>query len=324
MAIMPHCVVCGYSGAAEVAGSVEFADYIPSWRPPCNADGTQIVGWSNSLGVTAPDGVGLFCRRAPRARRGSRRLAAAGGIPAIDRRSRRERREEGCGVDSRPLGLVDGSQGSRRPTGFDHTMKFAAALVVPVPSAGDSSGDRAAQAAAGADPYYQFRHHRETIAAVWVARRQCLCPLRNPRARLGSAGGADRLRRRVAPSCRVDRGRHRPASLDCRTDTVPAAAQPATLEAMGRLTGAPRCDHIRSASPQVWRPQTSCAPGTLLTAPFARFLRVAMNRHGLWLRLDGQFFKKQNVERRGNSYGPPGKQAGGAGAVTEHFKIFPA
>ncbi len=80
---MPHCVVCGYSGAAEVAGSVEFADYIPSWRPPCNADGTQIVGWSNSLGVTAPDGVGLFCRQHLARAKKLRQLPAAEAVQAI-------------------------------------------------------------------------------------------------------------------------------------------------------------------------------------------------------------------------------------------------
>jgi hypothetical protein len=32
MAIMPHCVVCGFDGGAEVAGSVEFADYNPGGR----------------------------------------------------------------------------------------------------------------------------------------------------------------------------------------------------------------------------------------------------------------------------------------------------
>jgi hypothetical protein len=61
MAIMPHCVVCGFSSGAEVAGEVEFADYTgQSWR--INGDGAPIIGWCNSLGVTAPEGVGLFCR----------------------------------------------------------------------------------------------------------------------------------------------------------------------------------------------------------------------------------------------------------------------
>lgn len=62
MAIMPHCVVCGFHSGSEVAGSVAFADSSPDWRPPTNADGFQVLGWSNSLGVTAPDGVGLFCQ----------------------------------------------------------------------------------------------------------------------------------------------------------------------------------------------------------------------------------------------------------------------
>jgi hypothetical protein len=55
MAIMPHCVVCGFHGRAPVAGSVTFADYSSSWQEP------PYVGWSNSLGVTAPEGIGLFC-----------------------------------------------------------------------------------------------------------------------------------------------------------------------------------------------------------------------------------------------------------------------
>jgi hypothetical protein len=63
VAIMPHCVVCGFDSGAEVAGSVEFADYSPDWRPPTNADGYQVLGWSNAMGVTAPDGVGLFCQQ---------------------------------------------------------------------------------------------------------------------------------------------------------------------------------------------------------------------------------------------------------------------
>jgi hypothetical protein len=60
MAIMPHCVVCGFH---KVAGDVRFANYTPGWTPPTDAQGYQIIGWSNELGVTAPDGVGLFCRK---------------------------------------------------------------------------------------------------------------------------------------------------------------------------------------------------------------------------------------------------------------------
>jgi hypothetical protein len=81
MAIMPHCVVCGFSAGAEVAGSVEFADYSPSWRPPTNRDGIQVLGWSNSLGVTAPEGVGLFCRAHLKRAQKLRRLPAA---PAVE------------------------------------------------------------------------------------------------------------------------------------------------------------------------------------------------------------------------------------------------
>jgi hypothetical protein len=54
MTIKPHCVVCRFSSDAEDA--VQFADYDPNWQP------APYVGWSNSLGVTAPPGVGLFCR----------------------------------------------------------------------------------------------------------------------------------------------------------------------------------------------------------------------------------------------------------------------
>lgn len=53
MAIKPHCVVCGFD--SDAAGAVQFADYDSNWRPP-------YVGWSNSLGVTAPPGVRLFCQ----------------------------------------------------------------------------------------------------------------------------------------------------------------------------------------------------------------------------------------------------------------------
>jgi hypothetical protein len=73
MAIMPHCVVCGFDSGAVVAGSVEFADYNPGWQDP-TIDGNLVIGWSNSLGVTAPDGVGLFCREHLKAARKLRRL----------------------------------------------------------------------------------------------------------------------------------------------------------------------------------------------------------------------------------------------------------
>jgi hypothetical protein len=39
MAIMPHCVVCGFDSGSEVAGSVAFADYSRSWRPPSTREG---------------------------------------------------------------------------------------------------------------------------------------------------------------------------------------------------------------------------------------------------------------------------------------------
>lgn len=53
MAVKAHCVVCGNDN--ECAGEVAFADYDPDRQTPL------IIGWSNSLGVTAPEGVGEFC-----------------------------------------------------------------------------------------------------------------------------------------------------------------------------------------------------------------------------------------------------------------------
>jgi hypothetical protein len=86
MAIMPHCVVCGFSSGAEVAGSVEFADYTgPSWR--VNSDGLPIIGWSNSLGVTAPEGVGLFCRDHLKAAKKLRRLHSDQAVARLSARA---------------------------------------------------------------------------------------------------------------------------------------------------------------------------------------------------------------------------------------------
>jgi hypothetical protein len=79
MAIMPHCVVCGFDSGAEVAGSVEFADHNPGWQEP-TIDGNPVIGWSNSLGVTAPDGVGLFCRKHLKTARKLRRLPSAEAV----------------------------------------------------------------------------------------------------------------------------------------------------------------------------------------------------------------------------------------------------
>ena len=56
MAIMAHCVVCGYHSDSEIAGWVRFADYDPAWNPP------TALGWSNELGLTESPGVGCFCR----------------------------------------------------------------------------------------------------------------------------------------------------------------------------------------------------------------------------------------------------------------------
>jgi hypothetical protein len=82
MAIMPHCVVCGFSSGAEVAGEVEFADYTgPSWRG--NSDGVPVIGWCNSLGVTAPEGVGLFCRDHLKAAEKLRRLRSEEAVARL-------------------------------------------------------------------------------------------------------------------------------------------------------------------------------------------------------------------------------------------------
>jgi hypothetical protein len=90
---MPHCVICGFSSGAEVAGSVEFADYAPGWLPPINSEGYPLVGWCNSLGVTAPDGVGLFCRDHLKAAKKLRRLTAE---EAVARLSARADHTHGC------------------------------------------------------------------------------------------------------------------------------------------------------------------------------------------------------------------------------------
>lgn len=62
MAIMPHCVVCEFESGYQYVEEVTFADYAADWPHPRSADGSLIVGWSNSLGITAPPGMGLFCR----------------------------------------------------------------------------------------------------------------------------------------------------------------------------------------------------------------------------------------------------------------------
>ncbi len=83
MAIMPHCVVCGFYSGSEVAGSVKFADYHPAWQPPRAHDGTEVLGWCNSLGVTAAEGIGLFCRtHLARARR-LRKLSSADAVARL-------------------------------------------------------------------------------------------------------------------------------------------------------------------------------------------------------------------------------------------------
>ena len=81
--MMPHCVVCGFSSGAEVAGSVRFADYNPDIGPPHNAEGYPLLGWTNSLGVTAPEGVGLFCADHLKAAKKLRRLPADEGVELL-------------------------------------------------------------------------------------------------------------------------------------------------------------------------------------------------------------------------------------------------
>ena len=53
MAIKAHCVVCGYD--SEI-GELQFSDY----HPELDCEPSPL-GWSNSLGVTAPEGAGQFC-----------------------------------------------------------------------------------------------------------------------------------------------------------------------------------------------------------------------------------------------------------------------
>jgi len=91
MAIMPHCVVCGFNSGAEVAGSVAFADAYPGWQPP-TINGNPVVGWSNSLGVTAPDGVGLFCQDHLKRAKRLRRLPSAEAVALME-----------TGADRKPL-----------------------------------------------------------------------------------------------------------------------------------------------------------------------------------------------------------------------------
>jgi hypothetical protein len=60
MAVAPHCVIRGCCSRREELSAVEFADYDPGWLPP-TLDGRRVLTWCNSLRVTMPEGVGLFC-----------------------------------------------------------------------------------------------------------------------------------------------------------------------------------------------------------------------------------------------------------------------
>ena len=80
MAIMPHCAVCGFERGYQQVEEVTFADYEADWPHPRSANGSPIVGWSNSLGITAPPGIGLFCSaHVTRARR-LRHLPSAAAV----------------------------------------------------------------------------------------------------------------------------------------------------------------------------------------------------------------------------------------------------
>jgi hypothetical protein len=74
--------VCG----DDPAGAVVFSDFSPDWREPVNGEGVPIVGWANQLGVTAPPGVGLFCKRHLSAARRLRRLTALEAVGRLERR----------------------------------------------------------------------------------------------------------------------------------------------------------------------------------------------------------------------------------------------
>jgi hypothetical protein len=80
VAIMPHCVVCGFERGYQQVEEVTFADYAADWPHPRSANGSPIIGWSNSLGITAPPGMGLFCRAHLRRARRLRRVTSAAAI----------------------------------------------------------------------------------------------------------------------------------------------------------------------------------------------------------------------------------------------------
>lgn len=83
MAIMPHCVVCGFERGYQQVQEVTFADYAPDWAHPRGASGSPIVGWSNELGVTAPPGMGLFCPAHLRRARRLRHLSSAAAVQTM-------------------------------------------------------------------------------------------------------------------------------------------------------------------------------------------------------------------------------------------------
>ncbi|OBK45273.1 hypothetical protein A5655_00480 [Mycobacterium sp. 1081908.1] len=60
-----------------------FADYAPDWSDPRAANGSPIVGWSNELGVTAPPGMGLFCRAHLRQARRLRHLSSVAAVETM-------------------------------------------------------------------------------------------------------------------------------------------------------------------------------------------------------------------------------------------------
>lgn len=77
MAIKPHCVICG--GMPDPAGSVCFANYSGDYQGP----ESHFPGWKNEIGVTAPPGVGVFCRRHLRRARRLRHLESREAVSRL-------------------------------------------------------------------------------------------------------------------------------------------------------------------------------------------------------------------------------------------------
>jgi hypothetical protein len=89
MAIMPHCVACGFDKGYQETRPVEFANHPPGAGEPVDEHGNGILGWSNELGVTAPPGVGLFCDRHYRRATQFRHLPSTDAIQILAAESKR-------------------------------------------------------------------------------------------------------------------------------------------------------------------------------------------------------------------------------------------